>query len=105
MGTHFQIIKGKSSTFFNSDGSYTDVLSNNLIEGAWYLTTDTAEVYVALRENPNDIASSVKLKKINNIDIDSEELLNLKSSVQLVENRVTALESAPLGDTDYGEVT
>ena len=34
----------------------------NLIENCWYLTTDTAEVFVALRSNPEDAASVLVLK-------------------------------------------
>ncbi len=96
MATHFQIIKGKSSSFFNPDGSYTSKLQNNLIENCWYLVTDTAEVYVALKEN-----NSIKLKKINNVDIDADVL---NSTLASVETRITALEEKPLGDADYGEV-
>lgn len=65
MATHFQIIKGKSYQFFNTDGTLTEKIKKHLTENCWYMTTDTAEVYIALRLDMDD-PESLTLKKINN---------------------------------------
>lgn len=77
----FEIKKGKSTNLFDSNGNC--ILSpDNLVEGHWYLTTDTAEVYVALRQ-PNE---ELVLRKINecNIDVDFD--------FEEFDSRLTALE-------------
>lgn len=76
MANEFVIKKGHSSRL-------ELIAQDDLVENGWYLTTDTAEVYVALRQASGLLA----LKKINDCDIDND--LNLDS----FETRLTALEA------------
>lgn len=77
MAQDFIIKKGHSSRLFT-------LTQEQLIENGWYLTLDTAEVYVALRQN----SGLLELKKINecNINTDFEGL-------ESFEERLTALEA------------
>jgi hypothetical protein len=59
------------------------IAQEDLIENGWYLTTDTAEVYVALRQS-NGL---LELKKINECNIDTD--LDLES----FETRLESLEA------------
>jgi hypothetical protein len=59
------------------------IAQEDLVENGWYLTTDTAEVYVALRQDNGLLA----LKKINECNIDTD--LDLES----FEIRLQALEA------------
>lgn len=59
------------------------IAQDDLVENGWYLTTDTAEVYVALRQDSGLLA----LKKINECDIDND--LDLES----FDARLKALEA------------
>lgn len=77
MANEFIIKKGHSSRLF-------EIPQENLIENGWYLTTDTAEVYVALRQN----SGVLELKKINECDT-STDFEGLES----FEERLTALEA------------
>ena len=63
------------------------IAQEDLIENGWYLTTDTAEVYVALRSVPDDNKSPLTLRKLNECDIDTD--LDLES----FETRIKALEA------------
>jgi hypothetical protein len=76
MANEFIIKKGHSSRL-------NLIAQEDLIENGWYLTTDTAEVYVALRQANGLLA----LKKINDCDIDND--LDLDS----FESRLQALEA------------
>ena len=76
MANEFIIKKGLSEKLFQ-------LSQEQLIENGWYLTTDTAEVYVALRQT-NGL---LELKKINECDIDTD--LDLES----FETRLEALEA------------
>ena len=76
MANEFIIKKGHSSRLGL-------IAQEDLIENGWYLTTDTAEVYVALRQTNGLLA----LKKINECDIDND--LSLES----FESRLEALEA------------
>ena len=80
MANEFIIKKGHSSRL-------SLIAQDDLVENGWYLTTDTAEVYVALRSIPGDTTSPLTLKKINACNIDDD--LNLDS----FEDRLTALEA------------
>lgn len=76
MANNFIIKKGLKSKL--------DLLSpDQLIENGWYLTTDTAEVYVALKQE----SGTLQLKKLNecNIDIDFD--------FESFEERLSVLES------------
>jgi hypothetical protein len=76
MAQDFIIKKGHSSRL-------SLIAQEDLIENGWYLTTDTAEVYVALRQN----SGLLELKKINECNIDTD--LDLES----FETRLKALET------------
>lgn len=76
MANEFIIKKGHSSRLGL-------IAQDDLIENGWYLTTDTAEVYVALRQDNGLLA----LKKLNDCDIDND--LDLES----FESRLEALEA------------
>ncbi len=76
MANEFIIKKGHSSRLGL-------IAQDDLIENGWYLTTDTAEVYVALRQDSGLLA----LKKLNDCDIDND--LDLES----FESRLEALEA------------
>lgn len=80
MATDFIIKKGHSSRLGL-------IAQSDLVENGWYLTTDTAEVYVALRSIPGDSSSDLVLRKLNECDIDND--LNLDS----FETRLQALEA------------
>lgn len=77
MANEFIIKKGHSSRLGL-------IAQDDLIENGWYLTTDTAEVYVALRQD-NGL---LELKKINECNIDTD--LDIES----FETRLHALEAA-----------
>ena len=76
MAQDFIIKKGHSSRLHL-------IAQDDLVENGWYLTTDTAEVYVALRQS-NGL---LELKKLNECDIDTD--LDIES----FENRLAALEA------------
>lgn len=80
MANEFIIKKGHSSKL-------SLIAQDDLIENGWYLTTDTAEVYVALRSVAGDSSSPLALRKLNECDIDSD--LDLES----FETRLQALEA------------
>ena len=73
MAQDFIIKKGHSSRLAQAE----------LIENCWYLTTDTAEVFVALKQNNG----TLELKKINECNIDTD--LDLES----FEGRIKKLEA------------
>ena len=77
MAQDFIIKKGQSERLFQ-------LKQDQLIENGWYLTLDTAEVYVALRQASGEL----ELKKINecNTSVDFEGL-------ESFEDRLTALEA------------
>lgn len=66
MQAEFSIKKGLSTNLFAPDG--TCLLADKLELYAWYMTTDTAEVYVCLRENPAVQESPLVLRKINDLE-------------------------------------
>lgn len=76
MANEFIIKKGHSSRLGL-------IAQDDLIENGWYLTTDTAEVYVALRQE----SGLLELKKLNECSIDTD--LDLES----FETRLQALEA------------
>lgn len=68
MATEFIIKKGRSSALFDDSG-VCRIAQEKLIENGWYLTTDTAEVYVALRSADDNL---LHLKKLNECDTDND---------------------------------
>lgn len=65
MAEQFLIKKGQSVNLFDDNGNP----KIELIENCWYLTLDTAEVFVALKD-PETLA--LKLNKINDFENDPE---------------------------------
>jgi hypothetical protein len=82
MATEFIIKKGRSSVLFDDNGACR-ISQEKLIENGWYLTTDTAEVYVALRSSEDNL---LHLRKLNECDVNND--LDLSS----FEDRLDALE-------------
>lgn len=80
MAKEFIIKKGLSTSLFDEQGN-CKIAQSALVENGWYLTTDTAEVYVALRQADGLLYP----KKINECDAE----LDLES----FDNRLTALEN------------
>lgn len=83
MAADFIIKKGRSTTLFDVDGNCR-IPQEKLIENGWYLTTDTAEVYVALRQ-ANGL---LELKKINDCDTENDF-----PEIESFETRLEALEA------------
>lgn len=80
MANEFVIKKGRSNVLFDTEGNCR-IPQEKLIENGWYLTTDTAQVYVALR-----IDNILQLKKLNECDTEFPDL-------ESFEDRVSALEA------------
>lgn len=59
MATEFKILRGNKNTLIDENGVAL-IPSEKLVNGYWYLTNDTAEVFVCL-----DINGKLELKKIN----------------------------------------
>lgn len=81
MATEFKILRGSKATLIDNDGVVL-IPENKLVNGYWYLTNDTAEVFVCL-----EIDGHLTLKKINECDIDND--FNFDS----FETRLQALEA------------
>ena len=64
MATQFQIKKGLSTQLFDAQGK---CLLRKKVEGCWYLTVDTAEVYVCVRSIPGEESSDLVLKRVNEL--------------------------------------
>ena len=90
MAVDFIIKKGRSTVLFDENGACR-IPQEKLIVNGWYLTTDTAEVYVALKQD----SGLIELKKINECDVNND--LDLES----FEERLTALEEEEVVET-YG---
>ena len=82
MAKDFNILRGNKENLIDEYGN-SKLPPEKLINGYWYLTNDTAEVYVAL-----EIDGVLQLKKINECDI-SSDFENLDS----FETRLDALEA------------
>ncbi len=82
MATEFKILRGNKENLVDEHGN-SRLPSNKLVDGYWYLTNDTAEVYVALT-----IDGVLQLKKINDCDINNDF-----SSIDSFEDRLNALEA------------
>jgi hypothetical protein len=76
MANEFIIKKGQSDRLFQ-------LSQEQLIENCWYLTLDTAEVYVALRQG----TGLLELRKLNECDIDQD------FDFDSFEERLSALEN------------
>lgn len=82
MATEFKILRGNKANLIDEYGN-SRLPSDKLVNGYWYLTNDTAEVYVAL-----EINGVLQLKKINECDINHDF-----DSLDSFEDRLTALEA------------
>ena len=81
MATEFKILRGKENTLIDENGVAL-IPEEKLVNGYWYLTNDTAEVFVCL-----EIDGHRKLKKIN--ECSENELPDFES----FETRIEALEA------------
>lgn len=82
MATEFKILRGNKDTLIDENGVAL-IPSDKLVNGYWYLTNDTAEVFVCL-----DINGKLELKKIN--DCSGSEWDELR--IEDIESRLTKLE-------------
>lgn len=84
MATDFKILRGTKNTLIDENGVAL-IPEDKLVNGYWYLTNDTAEVFVCL-----EIDGHLRLKKINECAADTEwdEI-----RIEDIENRLTALET------------
>lgn len=80
MATEFKILRGNKSTLIDENGIC--LIQDKLVNGYWYLTNDTAEVYVCL-----EVDGHLRLRKINECNIDTD--LDLES----FEDRLEKLEA------------
>jgi hypothetical protein len=81
MATEFKILRGNKKTLIDDNGVAL-IPESKLVNGYWYLTNDTAEVYVCL-----EIDGSLQLKKIN--ECSEHDLPDFES----FETRIDALEA------------
>jgi hypothetical protein len=86
MATEFKILRGSKATLIDNDGVVL-IPENKLVNGYWYLTNDTAEVFVCL-----EIDGHLTLKKINEC-LDTSEVEWDEFRIEDIENRLTALET------------
>jgi hypothetical protein len=84
MALDFKILRGAKNTLIDENGVAL-IPEDKLVNGYWYLTNDTAEVFVCL-----EIDGHLRLKKINEYDTGTEwdEI-----RIEDIENRLTALEN------------
>jgi hypothetical protein len=67
MATEFKILRGNKANLVDEYGSCL-LPREKLVNGYWYLTNDTAEVFVCLNSDPTDANSELVLKKINELN-------------------------------------
>lgn len=82
MATEFKILRGNKSTLIDANGNAL-ISESKLVNGYWYLTNDTAEVFVCL-----EIEGKLCLKKINECNIENDF-----PSMESFEDRLSALEA------------
>lgn len=82
MATEFKILRGNKNTLIDENGVAL-IPEEKLVNGYWYLTNDTAEVFVCLV-----IGGHKVLKKINECDINNDF-----PDMESFEDRLTALEA------------
>jgi hypothetical protein len=81
MATDFKILRGNKNTLIDENGVV--IPKDKLVNGYWYLTNDTAEVFVCL-----EIDGQLTLKKINECNAETD-FPNMES----FEERFSALEA------------
>lgn len=86
MATEFKILRGNKNTLIDENGVPL-IPEEKLVNGYWYLTNDTAEVFVCL-----EIDGHLTLKKINEcLDASGAEWDEIR--IEDIENRLTVLET------------
>ena len=93
MATEFKILRGNKSTLIDENGVVL-IPESKLVNGYWYLTNDTAEVFVCL-----EVGGHLTLKKINDCYSDWDEI-----RIENIENRLTALEEQESDVLTYASV-
>lgn len=82
MAMDFNILRGNKDNLVDAQGN-SKLPPEKLVNGYWYLTNDTAEVYVAL-----EIDGVLQLKKINECDVNTDF-----PELESFDERLSALES------------
>jgi hypothetical protein len=82
MALDFKILRGTKNTLIDENGVAL-IPEDKLVNGYWYLTNDTAEVFVCL-----EIEGHLRLKKINECDINNDF-----PDMESFEDRLSALEA------------
>lgn len=82
MATDFKILRGNKHTLIDENGNAL-IPENKLVNGYWYLTNDTAEVFVCL-----EIDGHLRLKKINECNVEADF-----PSIESFEDRLEKLEA------------
>lgn len=82
MATEFKILRGNKNTLIDDNGVAL-IPSDKLVNGYWYLTNDTAEVFVCL-----EINGKLELKKINECSDGEWDEVRIED----IESRLTQLE-------------
>ena len=84
MATEFKILRGQYASLFNEDGS-PKLSHDKLVNGYWYLTNDTAEVFVCLPKF--EAPETLWLYKINDVDtskfVTEEQLTAAISAIEI----------------------
>lgn len=81
MALDFKILRGTKNTLIDENGVAL-IPEDKLVNGYWYLTNDTAEVFVCL-----EIDGKLQLRKINDCESDWDEI-----RIENIESRLAALE-------------
>jgi hypothetical protein len=82
MAADFKILRGTKNTLIDENGVAL-IPEDKLVNGYWYLTNDTAEVFVCL-----EIDGHLRLKKINECNIENDF-----PDLESFEERLSALEA------------
>jgi hypothetical protein len=82
MATEFKILRGNKATLIDANGNAL-IPEEKLVNGYWYLTNDTAEVYVCLVIDGHKV-----LRKINECDVNHDF-----PEIESFETRLEALEA------------
>lgn len=82
MAMDFKILRGNKDSLIDEYGN-SKLPAEKLVNGYWYLTNDTAEVFVCL-----EFDGRLVLKKINECDVNNDF-----SDIESFESRIEALEA------------
>ena len=83
MANEFKILRG------NKENLTVERLTTagKLVNGYWYLTNDTAEVFVCLPIDPSDVNSALTLKKVNDVEAFDTEIEVIHGGSPIEENK------------------